>query len=201
VRSSRLVLPLAVLLSLAVAAPAHAAVDWGTTVVDFSFRPSEQDIAVGDSVTWTFGEGGHNSTSVAGQPDSWRSAGGGTNPVGDTFTHTFDTPGLYQYLCTVHPFMKGEIQAGTDAVIDSIDAFKTRRFGRRVRIGFKLNEPAKVTYRLRGPSRRTVKLGRLATGRHGFTVRRLKPGTYRGVLTVVDDFDNKITQKNSFVIR
>jgi plastocyanin len=201
VRSNRLVLPLAVLLSLALAAPANAAIDWSTTVVDFSFRPPERDIAVGDSVTWTFGEAGHNSTSVAGQPDSWRSAAGGTNPVGGTFTHTFDTPGRYQYLCTVHPFMKGVIQAGTDAVADSIDAFRTRRFGHRVRIGFKLNEPAKVTYRLRGPSRRTVKLGRLATGRHSFTVRRLKLGTYRGVLTVVDDFDKKVTLRNFFVIR
>jgi plastocyanin len=199
-RPSRLVLPLAVLLALALAAPA-AAFDWSTDVVDFGFHPAELHIAVGDSVTWTFSEGGHNSTSVAGQPDSWRSAAGGTNPVGDKFPHTFDTPGRYQYVCTVHPFMKGVVQAGTDTVVDSIDKFTTKRFGHLVRIGFTLNEPAKVTYRLRGPSRRTVKRGRLAKGRHGFTVRHLKSGTYRGVLTVVDDFDNKVTPKNSFVIR
>jgi hypothetical protein len=97
--------------------------------------------------------------------------------------------------------MKGVVQVGTDTVADSIDAFTTKRFGHRVRVGFTLNEPAKVTYRLRGPSRRTVKLGRLAKGRHGFTVRRLKSGSYRGALTVVDDFDKKTTQKKSFVIR
>jgi plastocyanin len=202
VRSSRLALPLAVLLSLALAAPAYAAFDWKTDVIDFGFHPSERDIAVGDSVTWTFSEGGHNSTSLAGQPDSWRSTAAGTNSAGDTFTHVFDTPGRYQYVCTVHrSFMKGVIEAGTDTVIDSIAYFRTRRFGHRVRIRFKLNEPATVRYRLRGPSPRRVKLGRLATGRHGFTVRHLKRGSYRGVLTVVDDFDKKITPRNFFVIR
>jgi plastocyanin len=201
VRPSRLALPLAVLLSLALAAPAHAAVDWSANVIDFSFQPSELKIAVGDSVTWTFSEAGHNSTSVAGQPDSWRSIPSGTNPAGDTYPHTFDTPGRYQYVCSVHTFMKGVVQVGTDLVADSIDGFRTRRFGHRVRIGFTLNEPAKVTYRLRGPSRRTVRLGRLTKGRHGFTVRRLKVGAYRGVLTVVDNFDKKITPRNSFVIR
>jgi hypothetical protein len=70
-----------------------------------------------------------------------------------------------------------------------------------VKLSFLLNEPATVTYRLKGPSRRTVKLGRLAKGRHSFTLRRLKRGTYRGVLTVVDDFDKKITPRNFFVIR
>jgi hypothetical protein len=36
---------------------------------------------------------------------------------------------------------------------------------------------------------------------HSFTLRRLKRGTHRGVLTVVDDFDKKITPRNFFVIR
>jgi hypothetical protein len=58
-----------------------------------------------------------------------------------------------------------------------------------------------VTYKLRGPSRRTVKRSRLDAGRHSFTVKRLKRGRYRGVLTVVDDFDKKLTPRNAFVIR
>jgi hypothetical protein len=97
--------------------------------------------------------------------------------------------------------MKGSIEVGTDAVIDSIDNFKTKRTGHRVKISFLLNEAATVSYRLSGPSRRTVKKGRLAAGRHSFTLRRLKRGTYRGKLTVVDDFDKKITPRNFFVIR
>jgi plastocyanin len=202
VRPTRLALPLAVLLSFALATPAHAAFDWSTNVIDYEFQPKEQKISVGDSVTWNFTVGGHTSTSLAGQPDSWKSIDDGTNATGDTFSHTFNTRGRYQYVCSVHKsFMKGVIEVGTDTVIDSIDNFRTRRFGNRVRIGFKLNEPATVKYRLRGPSARRVKLGRLARGRRGFTLRHLRRGSYRGVLTVVDDFDKKITRRNSFVIR
>ena len=50
-------LPLAALFLLVPAAPA-AALDWQTNVIDFEFQPTEQKIAVGDSVTWTFSERG-----------------------------------------------------------------------------------------------------------------------------------------------
>ena len=200
-RLNRLLIPLALLTPLALASPALA-VDRQTEVVDFAFTPREQRISVGDSVTWNFTVGGHTSTSVRGQPDSWNSAPGGTNAAGSSYPHTFDTPGRYQYVCIPHQgFMKGVVQVGTDTVADTLDNFRTRRRENRVRLSFLLNEPATVTYRLKGPSRRTVKRGRLAAGTHSFTARRLKRGTYRGVLTVVDDFDKKITPRNFFVIR
>jgi plastocyanin len=199
---NRLAFPLAILLSLALAAPAAAAFDWKTQVIDFEFQPAERKISVGDTVTWNFAVAGHTSASVGGQPDSWKSVETGTNPAGTSFTHQFDTPGKYQYVCLQHrDFMKGSIEVGTDAVIDSIDNFKTKRTGNRVKISFLLNEAATVSYKLTGPSRRTVKKGRLDAGRHSFTLRRLKRGTYRGKLTVVDDFDKKITPRNFFVIR
>jgi plastocyanin len=192
---------LALLTPLALASPA-AAFDWTTEVVDYEFKPREQRIAVGDSVIWSFTAGGHTSTSLKGQPDSWNSVSEGTNSAGSTYNHVFDTPGRYQYVCTPHQsFMKGVIQVGTDTVSDTLDAFRTRRSGNRVKLSFRLNEPAIVTYRLRGPSRRTVKRGRLGIGAHSFTVRRLKRGTYRGVLTAVDNFDKKATARNFFVIR
>jgi hypothetical protein len=93
------------------------------------------------------------------------------------------------------------IEVGTDAVVDSVSRFRSKRTGKRVKISFVLNEPATVRYSLKGPARRSVKRGRLAAGAHSFTVKRLKRGTYRGVLTVVDDFDKKTTPRNSFVIR
>ena len=200
-RPKRLALPLAVLFALLPAAPA-AAFDWTTNVVDFEFQPAQRKIAVGDSVTWHFQIAGHTTTSVGGQPDSWNSISSGTNDAGTTYTHVFNTPGRYQYVCIPHrDFMKGVIEVGTDAVADSVSRFRSKRTGRRVKISFVLNEPATVRYSLKGPSRRTVKRGRLATGAHSFTVRRLKLGTYRGVLTVVDDFDKKVTPRNFFVIR
>jgi plastocyanin len=201
-RPKRLLIPLALLVFFALASPA-AALDWNVNVTNYEFQPREPQIAVGDSVTWNFAVAGHTSTSKRGQPDSWNSPpGGGTNSAGASFTKVFDTPGRYQYVCIPHQtFMKGVIQVGTDTVVDSLDNFKSKRTGNRVRLSFLLNEPATVTYKLTGKSRRTVKKGRLAAGRHSFTLRRLKLGTYRGVLTVVDDFDKKITPRNFFVIR
>jgi plastocyanin len=200
-RPNRLALPLAVVISLVLAAPA-AALDWNTGVVDFEFQPQEHRINPGDSVTWDFKVEGHTSASVGGQPESWKSVEDGTNPAGTTYTHVFNTRGRFQYVCLQHKdFMKGVIEVGTDAVVDSVDDFRSKRTGNRVKISFLLNEPATVRYSLRGPSRRTVRKGRLAAGRHSFTLRRLKRGTYRGVLTVVDYFDKKITTRNSFVIR
>jgi plastocyanin len=194
-------LPLAVFLPLALASPA-AAFDWKTNVIDFEFQPSERKIAPGDSVTWNFSVAGHTTASLGGQPDSWKSLEEGVNPAGGSFTHVFNTPGRFQYVCLQHrDFMKGVVEVGTDTVIDSIDDFRAKRSGNRVKISFLLNEPATVKYSLRGPSRRTVRRGRLEAGRHSFTLRRLKRGTYRGVLTVVDDFDKKITPRNFFVIR
>ncbi len=201
-RPKHLLTPLALLVFFASASPA-AAFDWSVNVIDYEFQPKERQIAVGDSVTWNFAVAGHTATSNRGQPDSWNSApDGGTNSAGVTFTKVFNTPGRYQYICVPHQaFMEGVIQVGTDTVPDSIDNFKSKRTGNRARLSFELNEPATVTYKLKGRSPRTVKKGRLAAGRHSITLRRLKRGTYRGVLTVVDDFDKKLTPRNFFVIR
>src|SRR5215212_4113458 len=175
---NRLPIPLALLVFFALASPAAAA-DWGVNVVDFQFVPKERQIAVGDSVTWNFTVAGHTSTSKRGQPESWNSAPAGvTNSAGVPFTKVFKTPGRYQYICIPHQaFMGGVIQVGTDAVADTLDNFKTRRTANRVKLSFLLNEPAMVTYKLTGKSRRTVKKGRLAAGRHSFTLRRLKRGS------------------------
>jgi plastocyanin len=200
-RLKRLLIPTALLIPLALASPA-AAFDWRVEAINFEFQPGERQIALGDSVTWNFSADGHTSTSVRGQAESWNSISEGTNAAGTTYTKVFDTPGRFQYICVPHQtFMKGVIQVGTDTVVDSVAKFRSKRRGNRVTLSFRLNEPATVSYRLKGPSRRTVKRGRLRAGAHSFTLRRLRRGTYRGVLTVTDDFDKKITPRNFFVIR
>jgi len=200
-RANRLILPLAALLLLVPAAPA-AASEWTTDVVDFEFLPAKRSIAVGDSVTWTFSADGHTTASLGGQPDSWTSVDDGANTAGSSYTHVFDTAGRFQYVCVQHKdFMKGEVTVGTDAVAKSVSGFRTKRTGRRAKVSFVLKEPAIARYSLKGPSRRTVKLGRIAPGAHAFTLKRLKRGTYSGVLTVVDNFDKKVTPRNSFAVR
>jgi plastocyanin len=199
-RHRLLPIPLALLLALAAAAPASAAeVEVG--VVDFEFQPATQAIAVGDSVVWRFnGDVLHTTTVKRGQAERWDS---GTRAAGQTFRHTFSRPGRFQYVCTPHDdFMKGTIQVGTDQVRDTVNAFRTRRSGSSVRISFKLNEAATVTYKLTaGPARKTIRRGRLAAGRHSFRVRNLDDGSYRGTLTATDDFDKSAKPKSSFVIR
>ena len=140
-RPNRLLIPLAVFLPLVLASPA-AAFDWNVNVIDYEFQPKERTIAVGDSVTWNFAVDGHTTTSKRGQPDSWNSApDGGTNSAGAPFTKVFNTPGRYQYICVPHQsFMEGVIQVGTDTVVDSLDNFKSKRTGNRVKLSFLLNE-------------------------------------------------------------
>jgi plastocyanin len=197
-RHRLLPIPLALLLVLVAAAPASAA-EVEVTATNYAFNPKQLAIGVGDTVTWRFATGGHTTTSNPGQADRWDS---GNKAFGETFRRTFTRPGRFQYFCVPHAgFMKGTIQVGTDQVSDTVDAFRTRRSGANVRISFKLNEPATVTYKLRGAERRTVRRGRLAAGRHSFRVRRLDEGRYRGTLTLADDFDKKVTPKNSFAIR
>jgi plastocyanin len=196
-RRHHLLPPMTILLALVAASPAMAA-EWTVDVVDFEFAPKERTIAVGDTVTWSFTAGGHTTTAVRGQAESWNS---GFKDAGGTFQRTFTRPGRFEYVCTPHKsFMKGVIEVGEDAETDTLGAFKAKRSGSSVTVNFRLNEPAVVTYKLKGPSRRTVERGRLAAGRHSFKVRRLKPGKYRGVLTLTDDFDNRLTPRNAFTI-
>ena len=199
----RLVPALTVALSLGSAAPAMAA-DWPMSVEDFRFAPSSLKVAVNDKVVWTFADGGHTTTANRGQADYWDSTkpDGDFNGPGETFEHVFTKPGRFQFICLPHaPRMRGTIQVGEDAAADTVDNFRAVRSGKRVTVKFELNEAAKVTYKLRGPSPRTYERRRLGAGRRSFTLRRLRPGEYRGTLTLVDDFDKKATSKHSFVIR
>jgi plastocyanin len=191
-------LPLALAIALAAAAPAGAA-EWTIDVRDFSFAPGTRQVEVGDKVIWRFHDGGHTTTSRSGQAEQWDS---NLRNGGGIYEHTFTKPGRYEYVCTPHEsFMTGVIEVGGDPVARTVDGFSTKRRGKSVTIRVTLNEPASLTYKLKGPSRRTVKRGRLQAGEHSFKVRRLAKGRYRGTLTLRDDFDNRTIRKNSFRIR
>jgi plastocyanin len=197
-RHRALILPLAFLPALVAAAPASAA-SWDVEVVDFEFKPKTRAIAVGDSVIWRFAAEGHTTTAAPGQAQRWDS-GPATTPRGETFERTFRRPGRFQYFCTPHQgLMRGTITVGKDNVRDTFDAFKTTPQGTGATISFRLNEPAKMTYKLRGPSDRTVKR-RLARGSHKFSLKGLEAGSYRGTLTLQDDFDKKASAKKPFAI-
>jgi plastocyanin len=193
----------ALVLPLALAAPAMAA-DHPVRVVDFEFLPGNVAVDVGDTVTWTFVNGGHTTTSAAGQPDSWNSAPAEneTNRTGDSFQKQFTVPGRYSYICIPHrTFMKGAVVVGEDRFAKSYSRFKQVRRGSRITFRFTLVEPAKVVARLRGPSRRSVTKRRLLPGSHSIAFRNLRNGAYQGAVDFTDDFDKLTRVKTSTVIR
>jgi plastocyanin len=71
-------------------------------VRDFEFEPADYTTEAGQRVTWTNdGEQIHN---VKGRGFFSRAM-----EAGDTYEFTFEKPGSYDYVCTLHPQMKGTI--------------------------------------------------------------------------------------------
>jgi plastocyanin len=70
-----------------------------------AFQPAEVTVGVGDTVTWTNNDSvGHDVTA-----DSFSSGEPGAMSSGDTFEHTFEEAGTFDYVCTVHPGMEGTV--------------------------------------------------------------------------------------------
>lgn len=83
------------------------------------FSPDTLTIRVGDTVRWVWQDDGHTVTSGARAADglfcSPRDASCGSAPTssaGDTYDHTFTTPGAYPYFCRPHR----EMMTGTIVV-------------------------------------------------------------------------------------
>jgi plastocyanin len=75
------------------------------SMADIAFDPAELTVSVGDTVTWTNDDSvGHDVTA-----DSFSSGDPGGMAGGDTFEHTFEEAGTFDYVCTVHPGMEGSI--------------------------------------------------------------------------------------------
>jgi plastocyanin len=87
-------------------APAAEGGSAEVSMKDIKFNPSEVTVKAGDTVTWTNDDGvGHDVTG-----DSFKSGEPGALENGDTFEHTFDKAGTFDYVCTVHPGMKGTVK-------------------------------------------------------------------------------------------
>ncbi|MBF6614987.1 MAG: cupredoxin domain-containing protein [Chloroflexi bacterium] len=74
--------------------------------MNFNFVPETVTVAVGTKITWTdMDESPHT---VANLPDH-KLFSSDTLRTGTTFSYTATTPGTIQYMCTLHPLMKGTI--------------------------------------------------------------------------------------------
>ena len=97
--------------------PAVSGVPSGTgQIVDvqvgpgFAFAPDTVNISAGDTVRWTWADGGHSVTSgppcfVDSQfcsPDDTNCPDGVLSNTGTVYTHTFSNPGVYSYFCHSH---------------------------------------------------------------------------------------------------
>jgi plastocyanin len=192
-----LIVPLTAAAALGVAAPSLAA-DFGVDVKNFEFAPKQQQLAVGDTVTWTLIDDGHSVTSRPNQPQAFNSK---VLDKGKTFQVTFTHPGKYQYYCIPHQdFMKGTLVVGTDTVKKTVGAVGAKVSGTKATISFRLNEPAVATLKLKGAAKKTVKTKRLKAGKRTIVVKKLKAGSYTGTLSLSDDFDNTTTKKKSFKV-
>ena len=70
----------------------------------FAFAPVTLTVPVGTTVTWTNRD--EEPHTVAASDGSFHSPGMGT---GATFTHTFSTTGTFDYVCSIHPMMRGTV--------------------------------------------------------------------------------------------
>ncbi len=70
------------------------------TIQNFAYQPANIQVRVGTAVTWANQDNvPHSVTFKNGMKDS------GLLSQGQSFSYTFNTPGTYQYYCSVHPYM------------------------------------------------------------------------------------------------
>ncbi len=73
-------------------------------ISDRTFVPANITVSAGESVQWTnLDDEGHTVSATDGAFGSGLMAGG------VTFSQVFDTPGTYDYMCAIHPEMRGTV--------------------------------------------------------------------------------------------
>ena len=88
------------------AAPVSSGAQATVTIVDMSFSPVVTNVRVGDAVAWVWKDGRiqHDVVFETGQASPRRRSG--------TWQLTFDRPGTYEYVCSLHPNMIGRVVVG-----------------------------------------------------------------------------------------
>ena len=74
----------------------------------YAFSPATITVAPGTTVVWTNGTNAPHT--VTADDGSW---GSDVLNQGDTYSYTFQTPGVYAYQCAIHSFMHGTVIVGT----------------------------------------------------------------------------------------
>ncbi len=76
---------------------------WSPDIVE-SYAPTAIEVNSGTTVTWT-----NNDFVIHTVTDNKKSFDSEFIQAGSTWSHTFEKPGEFDYLCTLHPWMKGSV--------------------------------------------------------------------------------------------
>lgn len=74
------------------------------SISDFKFNPATLTVPAGTTVTWTNQD--EEPHTVAAKDGSFHSPGLDTR---GSYSFKFATPGSYDYICSIHPFMTGKV--------------------------------------------------------------------------------------------
>jgi plastocyanin len=74
------------------------------TIDNFAFAPADLTITAGTTVTWKNKDG-----EVHRVQDDHNGFSSAALDTDDSFSHTFAAPGVYHYICSIHPYMVGKI--------------------------------------------------------------------------------------------
>ena len=135
------------------------------------FDPARLDVLVGTTVTWKNDD--HTNHTATAENDAFAS---GYIPPGGTYSFTFTTEGRFEFRCTIHRQMRGEVDV-FGLVLSGPEAPVT--FGRRV-VFAGLAPAGTAVVTLRGPgTEQTVKAR--ADGSFALRFAVVSPGSYRAV--------------------
>jgi amicyanin len=84
--------------------PAAPVAGNAVTIDNFKFDPATLTVPVGSTVTWTNKD--EEPHTIAAKDGSFHSP---TLDTKGTYSFTFTTPGSYDYICSIHPFMTGTV--------------------------------------------------------------------------------------------
>jgi plastocyanin len=90
--------------SMSVTPPAAPVSGDQVNIDGFAFVPTTLTVRAGRTVTWTNHD--EEPHTVAAGDGSFHSPGMGT---GATFSHTFAAAGTFDYVCSIHPMMRGTV--------------------------------------------------------------------------------------------
>lgn len=76
------------------------------TVADMAYSPAALTIEAGETVTWFFDDTVQHD--VVGLDDASSLLNSSLMTTGE-YSQTFDEPGTYEYVCTIHPNMTGTV--------------------------------------------------------------------------------------------